>query len=166
MWRAFQMATRPTSATTRSSISTITPMSSTSTSWPSTPNCDRRCPVAWNENYGGFWFLTSYDAVSQTAADGDTFAHKYEPNADRRRRLPGRDGRPAPRRPSRPGHRRDRRPLPPSPPTRAGPVLLPRRRRKLKPFMEAISPLVPRPDKSPQDTWTWCSTTPARSRPS
>jgi cytochrome P450 len=41
----------------------------------------RRCPVAWNENYGGFWFLTGYDAVSQTARDGDTFAHKYEPNA-------------------------------------------------------------------------------------
>ncbi len=41
----------------------------------------RRCPVAWNENYGGFWFLTSYDAVSQTARDGETFAHKYEPNA-------------------------------------------------------------------------------------
>lgn len=39
------------------------------------------CPVAWNENYGGFWFLTSYDAVSQTARDGDTFAHKYEPDA-------------------------------------------------------------------------------------
>ena len=41
----------------------------------------RRCPVAWNENYGGFWFVTSYDAVAQTARDGDTFAHKYEPNA-------------------------------------------------------------------------------------
>jgi cytochrome P450 len=41
----------------------------------------RRCPVAWNDNYGGFWFLTSYDAVAQTARDGDTFAHKYEPNA-------------------------------------------------------------------------------------
>jgi cytochrome P450 len=40
-----------------------------------------RCPVAWNENYGGFWFLSSYDAVSQTARDGDTFAHKYEPDA-------------------------------------------------------------------------------------
>ncbi len=46
-------------------------------------NADLRqqCPVAWNENYGGFWFLSSYDAVSQTARDGDTFAHKYEPNA-------------------------------------------------------------------------------------
>lgn len=41
----------------------------------------QKCPVAWNENYGGFWFLTSYGAVSQTARDGDTFAHKYEPNA-------------------------------------------------------------------------------------
>jgi cytochrome P450 len=41
----------------------------------------QKCPVAWNGNYGGFWFLTSYDAVSQTARDGDTFAHKYEPNA-------------------------------------------------------------------------------------
>jgi cytochrome P450 len=39
----------------------------------------RKCPVAWNENYGGFWFLSSYDAVSTAARDGDTFAHKYEP---------------------------------------------------------------------------------------
>ena len=42
----------------------------------------RKCPVAWNTNYGGFWFLTSYDAVSQAARDGDTFAHKYEPDAE------------------------------------------------------------------------------------
>lgn len=42
----------------------------------------QRCPVAWNENYGGFWFLSSYDAVSRTARDGDTFAHKYDPDAD------------------------------------------------------------------------------------
>ena len=42
----------------------------------------QKCPVAWNENYGGFWFLTSYEAVSQAARDGDTFAHKYEPNAE------------------------------------------------------------------------------------
>jgi len=48
-----------------------------------TINADLRqkCPVAWNENYGGFWFLSSYDAVSQTARDDDTFSHKYEPNA-------------------------------------------------------------------------------------
>ncbi|MCA2250660.1 cytochrome P450 [Mycobacterium intracellulare] len=41
----------------------------------------QRCPVAWNENYDGFWYLSSYEAVSHTARDGDTFAHKYEPNA-------------------------------------------------------------------------------------
>jgi cytochrome P450 len=42
----------------------------------------QKCPVAWNENYGGFWFLSSYDTVSQTARDDDTFSHKYEPNAE------------------------------------------------------------------------------------
>ena len=41
----------------------------------------RRCPVAWNENYGGFWIITGYDAVANAARDGDTFAHKYEPHA-------------------------------------------------------------------------------------
>ncbi|MBW0016649.1 MAG: cytochrome P450 [Mycobacterium sp.] len=41
----------------------------------------QKCPVAWNQNHGGFWFLTSYEAVSQSARDGDTFAHKYEPNS-------------------------------------------------------------------------------------
>ena len=41
----------------------------------------QKCPVAWNTNYGGFWFLSSYDAVSRAARDGDTFAHKYQPNA-------------------------------------------------------------------------------------
>ncbi|MDT5247313.1 MAG: hypothetical protein QOD36_4689, partial [Mycobacterium sp.] len=41
----------------------------------------RRCPVAWNENYGGFWYVTGFDAVAQAARDGETFAHKYEPNA-------------------------------------------------------------------------------------
>src|SRR6201991_2639498 len=40
-----------------------------------------RCPVAWNERYGGFWYVTGYDAVAQAARDGDTFAHKYEPDA-------------------------------------------------------------------------------------
>ena len=88
----------------------------------------QKCPVAWNENYGGFWFLSSYDAVSQTARDDDTFAHKYEPNAARRRRLPGRDGRPASRRPTGPGHRRGRRPLPPGPTACTGPILVTRRR--------------------------------------
>jgi cytochrome P450 len=37
--------------------------------------------VAWNENYGGFRFVTGYDAVAHIARDGDTFAHKYEPSS-------------------------------------------------------------------------------------
>ena len=41
----------------------------------------QKCPVAWNENYDGFWFLSSYAAVSQAARDDDTFSHKYEPNS-------------------------------------------------------------------------------------
>ncbi|MEZ0350685.1 cytochrome P450 [Mycobacterium sp. pR1184] len=41
-----------------------------------------KCPVAWNTNYDGFWYLSSYDAVSTTARDGGTFAHKYEPDAE------------------------------------------------------------------------------------
>jgi cytochrome P450 len=41
----------------------------------------QKCPVAWNENYDGFWFLSSYAAVSNTARDDDTFSHRYEPNA-------------------------------------------------------------------------------------
>jgi len=41
----------------------------------------QKCPVAWNDKYGGFWFLSSYGAVSHTARDDDTFSHKYEPNA-------------------------------------------------------------------------------------
>ena len=40
-----------------------------------------RCPVARNEKYGGFWYVSSYDAVERVARDGDTFAHKYEPNS-------------------------------------------------------------------------------------
>ncbi|OBK80154.1 cytochrome P450 [Mycobacterium sp. 1274761.0] len=41
----------------------------------------RRCPVAWNENYGGFWFVTGYTEVAEAARDGETFAHRYEPDA-------------------------------------------------------------------------------------
>ena len=42
----------------------------------------QRCPVAWNTNYEGFWYLSSYEAVSQTARDDATFSHKYEPDAE------------------------------------------------------------------------------------
>jgi cytochrome P450 len=41
-----------------------------------------RCPVAWNTRYGGFWVATSFEAVNQIARDGETFAHRFEPNAD------------------------------------------------------------------------------------
>lgn len=41
-----------------------------------------RCPVAWNTQYDGFWMATSYAAVARIARDNDTFAHKYEPDAD------------------------------------------------------------------------------------
>jgi cytochrome P450 len=42
----------------------------------------QRCPVAWNTNYDGFWYLSSYEAVSQTARDDATFSHRYEPDAE------------------------------------------------------------------------------------
>src|SRR4029077_7789563 len=32
-----------------------------------------RCPVAWIEKYGGFWYVSSYDAVERVARDGDHF---------------------------------------------------------------------------------------------
>ena len=80
MWRTFDESRR-TSAPTRSSTSIIIPTSSTSTNAELNADLRRRCPVAWNENYGGFWFVTGYDAVAQAARDGETFAHKYEPNA-------------------------------------------------------------------------------------
>src|SRR5271156_4023140 len=41
----------------------------------------QKCPVAWNENYGGVWFVPPYDAGGESARGGDTFAHKYDPNA-------------------------------------------------------------------------------------
>ena len=65
---------------TRSSDSITIPTSSTSTSGV---NADLRgrCPVAWNEKYGGFWYVSRYAAVEQVARDGDTLAHKYEPDA-------------------------------------------------------------------------------------
>jgi len=56
----------------------------------------QRCPVAWNENYGGFWFFSSYDAVSHTARDDDTFSHKYEPSAENGVNYQGEMGVPRP----------------------------------------------------------------------
>ena len=41
-----------------------------------------RCPVVFNQRYGGFWMVTDYESVAAVARDNDTFAHKYEPDAD------------------------------------------------------------------------------------
>ena len=125
----------------------------------------QKCPVAWNENYGGFWFLSSYDAVSQTARDDDTFSHKYEPNADDGVDYQGEMGVPRPEG---------------QPALGIGEIDGPYHlalRHALAPFFS------PAPCKrcgrswsnrrtgsstnaSPTDRWTSCSTTPARSRPS
>ena len=40
-----------------------------------------RCPVVFNEHYGGFWIVTDYESVAAAARDNETFAHKYEPDA-------------------------------------------------------------------------------------
>ncbi len=37
--------------------------------------------MTWNEKYGGFWYVSSYDAVEQVPRERDTFAQKSEPNA-------------------------------------------------------------------------------------
>jgi cytochrome P450 len=37
------------------------------------PDLRGRCPVEWNEKYGGFWYVSRYDAVEQVPRDGDTF---------------------------------------------------------------------------------------------
>ena len=40
-----------------------------------------RCPVVFNQHYGGFWMITDYESVAIVARDNDTFAHKYEPES-------------------------------------------------------------------------------------
>jgi cytochrome P450 len=99
----------------------------------------RRCPVAWNTRYDGFWFATSYAAVSQIARDNDTFAHKYEPNARDGINYYGELGIPRPPglRPlgvgevDGPYHHALRRAL--------NPFLAPQRVARLRPFMEACA---------------------------
>ena len=41
-----------------------------------------RCPVLFNQHYGGFWMVTDYESVAVVARDNETFAHKYEPDSD------------------------------------------------------------------------------------
>jgi len=125
----------------------------------------RKCPVAWNQNYGGFWFLSSYDAVSRVARDGDTFAHKYEPAAPDGIDYQGEMGVPRPE-----GH----------PALGIGEVDGPYHqalRHALTPFVSPAPsrnssrswknrPTTSSTGASATGTWTSCSTTPARCRPS
>lgn len=40
-----------------------------------------RCPVVWNEKYGGYWFVSGYDEVAAVARDSATFTPRYEENS-------------------------------------------------------------------------------------
>jgi cytochrome P450 len=44
----------------------------------------RRCPVAYNPNYGGFWVVSGYDEVATVSRDAETFTSRYttEPEED------------------------------------------------------------------------------------
>jgi cytochrome P450 len=37
----------------------------------------RRCPVVFNEHYGGYWLVTDHESVAAVARDNETFAHRY-----------------------------------------------------------------------------------------
>jgi cytochrome P450 len=41
----------------------------------------RKCPVAFDPNYGGYWIVSGHEEVAQVSRDGDTFSSRYEPNA-------------------------------------------------------------------------------------
>ena len=42
----------------------------------------RRCPVAHNPNYGGFWVVSGYDEVATVARDAETYSSRYVPEPD------------------------------------------------------------------------------------
>jgi cytochrome P450 len=39
----------------------------------------RRCPVAFNPRYGGYWVISGYDEVNAVSRDGDTFSSRHAP---------------------------------------------------------------------------------------
>ncbi len=41
----------------------------------------RRCPVAFNPNYGGFWVVSGYDPVAAVSRDGATYSSRHVPRA-------------------------------------------------------------------------------------
>jgi cytochrome P450 len=42
----------------------------------------RRCPVAYNTNYGGFWVVSGYDEVAIVSRDAETFTSHYTAEPD------------------------------------------------------------------------------------
>jgi cytochrome P450 len=42
----------------------------------------RRCPVAYNPNYGGFWVVSGYDEVATVSRDAETFTSRYAAETD------------------------------------------------------------------------------------
>jgi cytochrome P450 len=42
----------------------------------------RRCPVAYNANYGGFWVVSGYDEVATVSRDAETFTSRYPAERD------------------------------------------------------------------------------------
>ncbi|MFB4315160.1 cytochrome P450 [Actinomadura sp. 21ATH] len=51
----------------------------------------RRCPVPWNDAYGGFWAATRYDDVVRIARDSETFSTAVQnvvPHVPRAKRRP------------------------------------------------------------------------------
>jgi cytochrome P450 len=39
----------------------------------------RRCPVAFNERYGGFWVVSGHDEVAAVSRDGETYSSRHLP---------------------------------------------------------------------------------------
>ena len=42
----------------------------------------RRCPVAFNERYGGFWVVSGYDEVATVSRDGETLSSRHAPEPE------------------------------------------------------------------------------------
>ncbi len=42
----------------------------------------RKCPVAYNPRFGGFWVVSGYDEVETVSRDGETFSSRYVAESD------------------------------------------------------------------------------------
>ena len=47
----------------------------------------QQCPVVWNRQYGGYWFVAGHDEVSAVAPDTETFSHLFDTGRPRRHQL-------------------------------------------------------------------------------